>query len=126
MRDPSYMSKLLAPETSKLSPEELTELLLDWESDAKPGSWGYPHGEPDVSNAQFAALGFWGASELGVEIPVKTWRRLVETTANKHQTFIEEVEWPEDSSGSKRTGKQQIAGFHRVLGHRPFAEPRVV
>jgi len=109
-------------EANKEWAEELTELLLDWESDAKPGSWGYPHGEPDVSNAQFAALGFWGASELGVEIPVKTWRRLVETTANKHQTFIEEVEWPEDSSGSKRTGKQQIAGFHYYDDRAPWSE----
>ena len=52
--------------------QEIVDLLLEWESDVVPGSWAYPENKADLSNAQFACLGFWGASEVGVEVPAKT------------------------------------------------------
>jgi len=92
--------------------QDLVDLLLEWESEAVPGSWAYPTGAVDISNTQFACLGFWGASELGVEVPARTWQRIVKTAVEKHQTHVEVVDWPDDESGSRRTGKRRIAGYH--------------
>lgn len=92
--------------------QELVDLLLDWESESVPGSWAYPTGAADLSNAQFACLGFWGASELGIEVPVKVWRRIVQTAHDKHQNNVEEVEWPGEPGGDRRSGKRRIAGYH--------------
>ncbi|MBC8405494.1 MAG: discoidin domain-containing protein [Planctomycetes bacterium] len=43
------------------------------------GDWGYPGGA-DLSNTQYAALGLWKASQLGVPIYPQIWRRLAERT----------------------------------------------
>ena len=43
------------------------------------GDWGYPGGA-DLSNPQYAALGLWKASQLGVPIYPQIWRRLAERT----------------------------------------------
>jgi hypothetical protein len=96
--------------------QEIVDLVLDWESGVVPGSWAYPTGAADISNTQFACLGFWGASELGVEVPAKTWRRIVQTAYEKHQTNIEQVDWP-DGEG-KRSGKRKIAGYHYYPNNR--------
>ena len=55
---------------------ELTERLLDWQH----GDWGYPEGEGDLSNTQFAALGLWAAHGAGVAIPAKAWHALATAT----------------------------------------------
>jgi len=102
--------------------QEIVDILLDLESGTEPGGWGYPHGNVDLSNTQFAALGFWGASELGVEIPVKVWRRMIEKAYKKHQTFIERVDWPEDGTGEKRSGQRQIAGYSYFTDRGPYHE----
>ena len=98
--------------------QELVDLLLDWESDVVPGSWAYPAGKADLSNAQFACLGFWGASEVGVEVSAKTWRRIVQTAYEKHQNNVEEVDWPDDGGGRRRSGKRKIAGYHYYPNNR--------
>jgi len=98
--------------------QEIVDLVMEWESDVVPGSWAYPTGAADISNTQFACLGFWGASELGVEVPVKTWRRIVQTAYEKHQTNVEQVDWPDDGSSSKRSGKRKIAGYHYYPNNR--------
>ncbi len=55
---------------------EVAEQLDDWR---RPnGTYGYPGGNPDLSNALFAALGFRAAAELGVKVPAKSWKELAE------------------------------------------------
>ncbi|MDE0914951.1 MAG: discoidin domain-containing protein, partial [Planctomycetota bacterium] len=90
--------------------EEIVDLLLGWESEAQPGSWGYPGGAVDLSNSQFAALGFWGAHELGLDVPKDVWERMLTKAVKDHQPFLKEVEWAGKAQG-KRTGKRRIAGF---------------
>ncbi len=103
-------------EANKEWAQEIVDLVLDWESDVVPGSWAYPTGAADISNTQFATLGFWGAAELGIEVPAKTWRRIVQTAYEKHQTNVEDVDWP-DGEG-KRSGKRKIAGYHYYPNNR--------
>jgi len=55
---------------------EVAEQLDDWMKSG--GLYGYPGGNPDLSNALFAALGFRAAGTLGVKVPDKTWKRLAE------------------------------------------------
>ncbi|MFT5478273.1 MAG: hypothetical protein ACI8Y8_003638 [Planctomycetota bacterium] len=57
--------------------QELLDQLLDWETN---GSWSYPWGSPDLSNAQYAALGLRAAHEAGLEVPVHIWHDLIVTT----------------------------------------------
>ena len=90
--------------------EEIVDLLLGWESEAQPGSWGYPGGTADLSNSQFAALGFWGASELGLDVHKDVWERMLTKAVKDHQPFVKEVEWDGEAKG-KRTGKRRVAGF---------------
>jgi hypothetical protein len=97
--------------------QEIVDLLLEWESAVVPGAWAYPTGAADISNTQFACLGFWGASELGIEVPAKTWRRIVQTAYEKHQNNVEQVDWPDDG-GRKRSGKRKIAGYHYYPNNR--------
>lgn len=100
--------------------QEIVDQLLAWESKDIPGSWGYPHGSPDLSNTQFAALGFWGASQLDININPIVWRRMVERTLD-HQPFEAKIPWPKDGSKS-RSGKQRIAGFTYFQGGRTYPE----
>nr|MBC8327831.1 hypothetical protein [Planctomycetota bacterium] len=55
---------------------EVAEQLADWMKTG--GLYGYPGGNADLSNALFAALGFRAAERLGVNVPDKIWRKLVE------------------------------------------------
>jgi len=97
--------------------EEIVALLLSWESKTSPGSWGYPGGAPDLSNTQYAALGFWSASRLGVKIPRKVLGRMVERVLH-YQPPPAEVAWPK-TDGGRRSGKRRIAGFtYREGGQR--------
>ncbi len=50
----------------------IAEDLLDWQS----GSWGYPLGNLDLSNTQYAALGLRAAAQRGISIPSKAWDKL--------------------------------------------------
>jgi hypothetical protein len=40
------------------------------------GLWGYPTGDGDNSNTQYAVLGLRSAARVGMHIPEKTWRRV--------------------------------------------------
>ncbi|MSR47652.1 MAG: hypothetical protein EXS13_11420 [Planctomycetes bacterium] len=41
------------------------------------GRFAYPHGQPDLSNSQYAALGLWIASRHGFEAKRDTWAELL-------------------------------------------------
>ncbi len=84
---------------------QCVERLLEWESDREPGGWAYPSGRVDISNSQFAALGFWGASRLGVRVPAAVWRRMISKSIERHQTIIELLPLP----GATR--KHPVASF---------------
>ena len=56
--------------------EEIVELLQDWER----RGFGYPDGEEDLSNTQYAALGFFAAQSKGIEIPSRSWNQLISYT----------------------------------------------
>ncbi|MCH2104367.1 MAG: terpene cyclase/mutase family protein [Planctomycetes bacterium] len=58
--------------------EEIVDLLFDWER----RGFGYPEGEEDLSNTQYAALGFLAAASKGIKIPTKSWQQLVLYTLN--------------------------------------------
>jgi hypothetical protein len=58
--------------------EEMAGDLVEWQQGN--GLWGYPSGEGDLSNTQFAALALHAAAQRGVEIPRETWRELVQAT----------------------------------------------
>ncbi len=57
--------------------EEMLADLLSWR-DRSTKVWAYPHGHPDLSNTQYAALGLRAAAELGLEIPERVWLELAE------------------------------------------------
>jgi len=40
------------------------------------GMWGYPTGNGDNSNTQYAVLGLRSAARAGVKVPARTWRRV--------------------------------------------------
>ncbi len=50
------------------------------ESQHAVGTWGYPHGVPDLSNTQYAALALHVAVEKGFKIPASVWHKLAERT----------------------------------------------
>jgi len=101
--------------------QEIVDLLLGWESEVQPGSWGYPGGAVDLSNSQFAALGFWGARELGLDVHKDVWERMLTKAVKDHQPFLKEVEWTGEAKG-KRTGKRRIAGFTYFKGGATYPE----
>ena len=88
--------------------EAITHQILDWESRQTPGLWGYPSGRPDLSNAQFAALGLWSAHKKGIFIPKEVWERLVETAVTLCMKDEEEVKMNNKKTGSH---KRVVEGF---------------
>jgi hypothetical protein len=58
--------------------ETIVELLHDWER----RGFAYPDGAEDLSNTQYAALGFFAAASKGIKIPNKSWQQLVLYTLN--------------------------------------------
>jgi hypothetical protein len=53
--------------------EKIVDLLHDWER----RGFAYPDGAEDLSNTQYAALGFFAAASKGLDVPNKTWQRLI-------------------------------------------------
>ncbi|MDP6385378.1 MAG: hypothetical protein QGI93_04205, partial [Planctomycetota bacterium] len=98
--------------------EDLVGLLLEWENNARPGSWGYPSGNADLSCTQYAALGFWGAAQLGIEIDIGVWRRMIERVMKSQPSAVEVPWFP--TEGEQRSGKRRVAGFtyHEGREHR--------
>lgn len=89
--------------------EEIVDLLVSWESKNPEGSYAYPHGAIDLSCTQYAALGLWAASKLGVDAPRDLWQRLVEQSCELYLQDPVEVDWDEGNQG--RSGTRKIAGF---------------
>lgn len=58
--------------------EEMAGDLVEWQH--ANGLWGYPAGDGDLSNTQFAALALNAAAMRGIEIPRDTWRELAQAT----------------------------------------------
>lgn len=42
---------------------------------SKPGAWGYPYGDGDPSNSQFALLALYEADQIGLTILPEVWQR---------------------------------------------------
>lgn len=63
-------------DTNKAVIEKLHKALLEKQ---KPhGGWGYPSKpEGDTSMTQYAALGLWEASVVGLDAPVEVWEKLI-------------------------------------------------
>ncbi|MEN8149453.1 MAG: HEAT repeat domain-containing protein [Planctomycetota bacterium] len=72
------------------------------ENQKDSGIWGYPNGNGDNSNSQYAVLGLRAAAKAGVKVPQRTWRR---ATDHFLGTQIEDGSWsyvpgPNVSAGS--------------------------
>ncbi len=92
--------------------QETLDVLLDGENQGLRGAWAYPEGQVDLSNTQFAALGFWSAHRLGLDVPVEPCRRMVLTTAQVHQDEPKPTTREDPSEeGRSRTGRRKMAGF---------------
>lgn len=98
--------------------QSILDDLVDWEHDGVRGTWAYPDAGVDLSNVQFAALGFWGAKRLGLKVPVDVCKRMAKTTIARYQ------EDPRPQAGSKakepevgcsRAGEKMVAGFSYSL-----------
>ncbi len=99
--------------------EQLLEELVDWQGEVGPGMWGYPTGAPDLSNTQYAALGLRAAHKAGLEVPARTWQRLLDKTM-EYQTAPERVE--SVTGEGRTTAGMEIAGFrYRKSDH--YAKP---
>ena len=84
----------------------LTEQLIALESRTEPGGWAYPSGAVDLSNTQFAALGFFGAAQLEVPVDPEIWRRMVKKTT-LHQPFLRASGQRSNRGG---TGSNELTG----------------
>lgn len=62
--------------------QQLTDELASWQK--SDGGYGYPDGRVDLSNTQYAALGFRAAASVGATVAPETWRLLIQRTL-KHQ-----------------------------------------
>ena len=79
--------------------ERILDDLLEWENSHKPGTWGYPSTEADLSIMQFVAMGFWAAHEMGLDVDRPTWQRLVEATLETFAGEPEELPQPAGARG---------------------------
>jgi hypothetical protein len=85
---------------------ELLDIMLRIQG--KPGTWGYPHGAPDLSNTQYAALGLWSADKAGLKVPAEAWQRLIEGTLTHQEAYrLANV----DISDRTGVAKREVAGF---------------
>ncbi len=109
-----HAQRELSPDLMELAEGTLAK-LVEWESTATRGSWGYPTGAIDLSNTQFVALGFWSAHKIGLKVPLDVTQRMVSTTVNVHQQepFRSPI-WLK-SRGKKRRANPMIAGYLYAL-----------
>ena len=97
----------------------LTTKLISLESQKEPGGWAYPSGAVDLSNTQFAALGFFGADQLGISIKSEVWRRIVKKTL-RHQPFLKASSQRGRRTGTK--GDEQSGGYTYFPSGRTYPE----
>ncbi|MEO0479428.1 MAG: LamG-like jellyroll fold domain-containing protein [Planctomycetota bacterium] len=86
--------------------EDSLQALLDFEQD---GEWAYPHNHADLSNTQFAALGFWAAEQMGLEIDDRVYDRMIDRLIDDYRGNPDkgEVGSPSNNSVTER----RIRGF---------------
>lgn len=80
----TYEAGCLALFLNALGPEHGPTIaaIADWlveRFDMGRGLWGYPDGEPDLSNTQYAVLGLKAAERHGHRAPAKVWKKLLDT-----------------------------------------------
>lgn len=99
--DPRYRPKM----------KKILARLLRWQ---RRGTFGYPHGHPDLSNTQYAALGFRAAYLAGIKVPPKAWLELMTSTL-KYQERERMLQPPTPVRSDEGTyampGKVATAGF---------------
>jgi len=66
-------------EKHKANIHRLCQWLVD-NFNAPKGMWGYPNGDPDLSNTQYAVLGLEVGRRYGFETPDRIWERLIHRT----------------------------------------------
>ncbi|MDO4576423.1 MAG: DUF4159 domain-containing protein [Planctomycetia bacterium] len=83
------------------------------------GSWGYPYGFGDPSNAQFALLALYEASRLGVPVGEETWKNAADywmNTQNIDGSWAYTYVPPELERGqAPGTGSMTCAGIVSLL-----------
>jgi hypothetical protein len=93
--------------------QRIVDDLIDWENTVHKGAWGYPAGNSDFSNTQYAALGLWAAWKLGIKVPKELWQRMVVQASDGFQSASQEADW---APGEKRSGKRKLAGYSYHVG----------
>ncbi len=71
-------------------------------------TWGYPDGDPDLSNSQYAALGLWVADRHGYKSKPDTWSLLVKQLLRFHQNGDGGFGY---RPGNESTGSMTTAGI---------------
>ena len=74
----------------------------------KHGTFGYPHGAPDLSNTQYAALGLWAANKAGLKIDSEVWDNLATGTIAHQEAFHMAKVAITNRTG---TSEREVAGF---------------
>ncbi|MDA1220736.1 MAG: hypothetical protein O3B85_01815 [Planctomycetota bacterium] len=88
--------------------EALVEKLLGWQT--SQGDWGYPHGNPDLSCTQYAALGLWVAHKRGLRVPKTAFLELLERVED-YRGPAEEIDNPELREGETGATRVEAAGY---------------
>lgn len=99
----------------------LTKKLVSLESRTEPGGWAYPSGAVDLSNTQFAALGFFGAAQLGITVAPEVWRRMAKKTI-LHQPFLKASGPRSRKAGSGTKSEEQMGGYTYFPDGRTYPE----
>lgn len=87
--------------------EQLVDKLISWQ---RPnGMWAYPHGAPDLSCTQYAALGLWVGIKRGIKIDRKIFQKLFDGL----EDFRTRVQKVDNNLAKGRTGatKVDMAGY---------------
>lgn len=85
---------------------ELLETMLRIQH--RQGTWAYPHGGPDLSNTQYAALGLWAADKAGLKVPADVWKSLIDATMLHQESYhMADIA----ITGRTGVGKREVAGF---------------
>ena len=87
---------------------ELVENLLLWQ---KPGGdWGYPHGGPDLSCTQYAALGLYIGQKHGVKIDPSHFLDLLDAL-DDYREKPQKIDNPFLEEGRTGASKVEVAGY---------------
>jgi hypothetical protein len=88
--------------------ESLVQKLLGWQT--SQGDWAYPHGSPDLSCTQYAALGLWVAHKRGLRLPRDCFTELLDRVED-YRGPAEEIDNPDLREGETGATRVEAAGF---------------